>query len=136
VLLELNPGFAPVPTNGFVSRTRTLEHVPVPGRLEHVPVPGRLEHVPVDINGVIMFTDFEVIEIVDDNCPYPALLGIDWDFNNSIVVDLKKRHMNFERDGLRVIAPLDPNEVQWYTEPIREEDRGYALENIYKITTG
>jgi hypothetical protein len=38
---------------------------------------GRLEHVPVDIDGVRMFTDFEVIEIVDDSFPYPALLGID-----------------------------------------------------------
>jgi hypothetical protein len=52
---------------------------------------GRLEHVPVDIDGVRTFADFEVIEIVDDSCPYPALLGIDWDFNNSTVVDLKKR---------------------------------------------
>jgi hypothetical protein len=38
---------------------------------------GRLECVYVDINGVRMFADFEVIEIVDDSCPYPALLGID-----------------------------------------------------------
>jgi hypothetical protein len=61
------------------------------------------------------FADLEVIGIVDDNCPYPVLLGIDWAFNNSIVVDLKKRHMTFKRDGLRVIAPLDPYEVQRYT---------------------
>jgi hypothetical protein len=44
---------------------------------------------------VRIFSYFEVIEIVDDNCAYPALLGIDWDFNNSMVVDLKKRRMNF-----------------------------------------
>jgi hypothetical protein len=73
---------------------------------------GRLEHVPMDIDRVRTFPYFEVIEIVDDNCPYPALLGIDWDFNNSTVVDLKKRCMTFERDGLRVIAPLDPDEDQ------------------------
>jgi hypothetical protein len=64
----------------------------------------------------------------------PRLLGIDWDFNNSIVVDLKKRRMTFEGDGLRVIAPLDPDEGPRYTEPIREEDRAYELENIYKLT--
>ena len=57
--------------------------------------------------------------IVHDNCPYPALLGIDWAFNNSTVVDLKKIRMTFERDGLRVIAPLDLDEGQQYTEPIR-----------------
>jgi hypothetical protein len=95
---------------------------------------GRLEHVLVDIDGVRTFIDFEVIEIVDDNCPYPTLLGIDWAFNNSIVVDLKKRRMTFERDGLRVISPLDPYEDQIYIEPIREEDHAYEWENIYKLT--
>jgi hypothetical protein len=88
----------------------------------------------VDIDGVRTFADFEVIEIVDDSCPYPTLLGIDWSFNNSTVVDLNKRHMIFERDGLRVIAPLDLDEDQWYTEPIREENHAYALKNIYKLT--
>jgi hypothetical protein len=52
---------------------------------------GRLEHVPVDIDGVRTFTYFVVIEIVDDSFPYPALLGIDWAFDNSTLVDLKKR---------------------------------------------
>ena len=51
---------------------------------------GRLEHVLVDIDGVRTFGDFEVIEIVDDSFPYPALLGIDWAFDNSTIVDLKK----------------------------------------------
>jgi len=69
----------------------------------------------VDIDGVRKFADFEVIEIIDDNWPYPALLGIDWAFNNSIVVDLKKRCMKFERDNLWVIAPLYPNEGPRYT---------------------
>jgi hypothetical protein len=56
---------------------------------------GRLEHVPVDIDGVRTFADFEVIEIVDVSFPYPALFGIDWAFDNSTVVDLKKRCMTF-----------------------------------------
>jgi hypothetical protein len=94
----------------------------------------RLEHVTVDINEVRTFADFEEIEIVDDSCPYPTLLIIDCAFNNSIVVDLKKIRMAFEGDGLRVIAPLDPDEGQRYTEPIREEDRAYELKNIYKLT--
>jgi hypothetical protein len=38
---------------------------------------GRLKNVPMDIDGVSMFVDFEVIKIVDDRFPYPALLGID-----------------------------------------------------------
>jgi hypothetical protein len=73
----------------------------------------------MDINGVRKCADFEVIEIVDDNCPYPALLGIDWAFNNSTVVDLNKIRMTFEGDGLRVIAPLDPDEGHRYTKSIK-----------------
>jgi hypothetical protein len=53
-----------------------------------------------------------------------------------IVVDLKKIRMTFEGDGLRVIAPLDLDEGHRYIEPIREEDRAYDLENIYKLTVG
>jgi hypothetical protein len=96
---------------------------------------GRLEHVHVDIDGVRTFVDFELIEIVDDNYPYPTLLGIDWAFNNSTVVDLKKRRMMFEGDGLRIISPLDPNEGRKYTEPIGEEYHAYEIENIYKLIT-
>jgi hypothetical protein len=76
---------------------------------------GRLEHVPVDIDGVRTFADFKVIDIVDYSCPYPALLGIDWDFDNLTIIDLKKRRMTFEGDGLRVITPLDPDEGRRYT---------------------
>jgi hypothetical protein len=88
----------------------------------------------MDIDEVRMFADFELIEIVYDSCPYPVLLGIDLDFNNSIVVELKKRRMTFEGDGLKFIAPLDHSEGRRYTEPIREEDHAYDLENIYKLT--
>jgi hypothetical protein len=95
---------------------------------------GRLEHVPVDIDGVRTFANFEVIEIVDDSSPYPALLGIDWAVENSIIVDLKKRCMTFEINVLRVTAPLDLDEGPRYTNPIREEDYAYELENIYKLT--
>jgi hypothetical protein len=38
---------------------------------------GILEHVHVGIDEVRTFVDFEVIEIVDDSCPYLVLLGID-----------------------------------------------------------
>jgi hypothetical protein len=69
----------------------------------------------VDIDGVRTFVDFEVIEIVDDSFPYPALLGIDWAFENSTIVDLKKRRMTFEKVSLRLIAPLDPDEGPRYT---------------------
>jgi hypothetical protein len=37
---------------------------------------GRLENVEIDVAGVKTVADFEVIEIMGDKDPYPALLGI------------------------------------------------------------
>jgi len=37
-----------------------------------------LHRVVVDIEGASALADFEVMEIVDDNNPYPMLLRIDW----------------------------------------------------------
>jgi hypothetical protein len=95
---------------------------------------GRLENVHLDIDGVRTFSYIEVIDIVDDSCPYCALLGIDWDLKNSNFVDLKKRRMKFEGNVLNFIAPLDSDEGHIYIEPTKEEDRAYELENIYKLT--
>ena len=52
---------------------------------------GRLSNVPMDIDGVQSLADFEVIEIIDDSKPYPMLLGIEWNFDNLIVINPKKK---------------------------------------------
>jgi hypothetical protein len=66
--------------------------------------------VEVNIEGVKTKVDFEVIEIMDESDPYPALLGIDWAFDNNAVLNLKKRQMSFETDTMCVVTPLDPYE--------------------------
>jgi len=38
---------------------------------------GQLQGVTVHIEGASVLANFEVIEIVEDKNPYPALLGID-----------------------------------------------------------
>lgn len=76
---------------------------------------GRLLNVPVDIDGVWSLADFEVIEIIDDSNPFPALLGIDWAFDNLVVINLKKKQMTFEGHNIRMIAPLDPSTGPRYT---------------------
>ena len=81
----------------------------------------RLEKFEVNIEGVKTKVDFEVIEIMDDSDPYPAFLGIDWEFNNNVLLNLKKRQMSFEMDMLRMIAPLDPNEGDGYNEHVNED---------------
>jgi len=56
-----------------------------------------LQGINVDIEGESMLSKFEVIEIVDDNNPYPMLLGIDWATDVNGVVNLKECKMIFER---------------------------------------
>ena len=80
---------------------------------------GQLPHVPVDIDEVRSFADFEVIEIIGDRRPYPALPGIDWAIDNMAIIDLKKRQMTFEDSQIQVIAPLDPFQGPRYIEPIQ-----------------
>ena len=78
--------------------------------------------------------DFEVIEIVDESSPYPALLGIDWAADMNGVINLRKRKMIFEKNSLRVVIPLDPVEGPHYTELMRNEGSDDELDCIYKIT--
>ena len=96
----------------------TLDWSPIQLRLANqqkiVPL-GRFPSVPVDIDGVCTVAEFEVIEIIDDNNPYPALLGIEWAMENAVVINLKKRQMTFEGKDLRVIVPLDPLQGERYT---------------------
>ena len=90
----------------------TLEWSPIQLRLANqqkiVPL-GTFPSVQVDIDGINTLAEFEVIEIIDDSNPYPALLGIEWAMENAAVIDLKRRQMTFEGGDLRVILPLDPS---------------------------
>ena len=63
---------------------------------------GRLSNMSVDIDGVRSLVYFEVIEIIDDSNPFPALLAIDWAFDNLTVINLKKKQMTFEGHNIRI----------------------------------
>jgi len=96
---------------------------------------GSLYSVTVGIEGVSVLANFEVIEIVDDSNPYPALLGIEWAIDINEVINLKKRKMTFEKKSLKVVVPLDPAEGARYTEPIHDYvESDDDLDQIYKIT--
>ena len=103
-----------------------IEWSPIQLRLSNqqkiVPL-GRFPSLPVDIDGVSTLADFEVIEIIDDSNPYPALLGIEWAMENYAVIKLKNRQMTFQGKGLRFIVPLDPSQGERYTDPVRDEDQ-------------
>ena len=95
---------------------------------------GRLQGITVDIDGASTRTDFEVIEIMDESTPYPALLGIYWATDMNGVINLKKRKMIFEKNSLRIVVPLDPAEGACYTEPVRGDESDDDLDCICKIT--
>lgn len=81
---------------------------------------GILSKIVVYITGFKVRADFEVIQIVEDVDPYPTLLGLDWAIDMGGIINLKKQRMVFEREGTRVIIPLDPAEGERYKEPAQE----------------
>jgi hypothetical protein len=80
------------------------------------------------MDGVCSVADFEFIEIVHNSQPYPALLGLDWAFDNQAIINLKKREMIFEGGGFKVTVPLDPLEARRYVEPTRDK-----IDNLYNM---
>jgi hypothetical protein len=85
---------------------------------------GSMESVEIDFVGVKTIDDFEVIEIMEDKDPYPALLGIDWANENYAVINLKKDTMTFEAGGIKVVHLLDPYVGPIYTEPTNNNMEG------------
>ena len=87
----------------------------------------------MDIEGASAQVDFEVMEIVDDNNPYPALLEIEWATDMNGVINLKKRKIIFEKKSLCVVVPLDLVKGARYTKPVRNDESDDDLDYIYKI---
>lgn len=50
---------------------------------------GWIKQVEVHLYGVKTYVDFKVIEILDGKYLYLALLGIDWEFDNNAIFNLK-----------------------------------------------
>lgn len=94
---------------------------------------GHLHGVTMDIEGACAIVDFEVIEIVYDNNPYPVLLRIDWEFDVNMVINLKKRNMKFEKKELRVIIFLDPTDGVRYMEPVQDYYEEEDIDQVYNI---
>jgi hypothetical protein len=114
----------------------TLGYSPIRLKLENqhrvLPI-GRLKGVTIYLDGVHTMAYFEVIEIVDGTKPYSTLLGLDWEFDNQDIINLKTRKMNFELDEYRVIAPLDPSQGERFVEATCLDLE--EINQLYKTTT-
>ena len=84
---------------------------------------GRLTQVHMEIEGLIKYADFRVIDIVDDTNPYPTLLGIDWAIDDQTIINFKKMILSFEDSKIRVVAPTDSLEGKRCVEPVHSERR-------------
>ena len=94
---------------------------------------GHLSSIQIDLDRVCNLADFEVIEIINDNTLYPALLGIDWAFDNQVIINLKKNTMSFEGNGIWVIGPLDPALGPRYIELITVEEEARNINVVYQL---
>jgi hypothetical protein len=97
---------------------------------------GSLQNVEVDLVGVKTLDDFEFIEIMGENDPYPTLLGIDWAYENYAIIDLTKETMTFESDGMKVTQRLDPYQGPRYIELVDDTLETDVLDNLYHMTVG
>lgn len=71
-----------------------------------------------------------------DKDPYQKLLGIYLAFKNYAMIDLKKKLMIFEVEGVRLIQHLDPCQRLRLTEPTNNmEDLG-LLGQLYQLKIG
>jgi hypothetical protein len=70
------------------------------------------------------------MEIVDDHQPHPMPMGLEWAFENKVVINMKKREMIFEVGELKVTRPLDPTEGKRYIETYK----GNEIDNLYNMT--
>ena len=93
-----------------------------------------LPSVLVDLDGVHSLANFEVIEIIDDSTPYPTLLGIDWEFENQVIINLKKKTISIEGNGICIIGLLDPALGWTYIELITAEEETCNIDTVYQLT--
>jgi hypothetical protein len=94
---------------------------------------GRLKGEIIDMDGVHIVANFEVIEIVYGTTPYPSLLGLEWAFDNQDVIKLKTQKMTFEFDEYIVIAPLNPSKGERFVEATHLDLE--EINQLYRTTT-
>ena len=87
----------------------------------------------MEVEGLRTYADLEVIDIVDEKNPYLVLLGIDWEIHNQTIINFKKRILSFKDSKMRVVAPIDPLEGQWYVEHVNSEGKENYQDQLYNI---
>ena len=97
---------------------------------------GWVSNLVVDVEGMRTRVDFDIIEVVNGEDSYPALLGVGWANDSMVVINFKKQMMTFENQDIRVIAPMDPDEGKRYIKLVKDEvvkgwDHAYNISKDY-----
>jgi hypothetical protein len=85
----------------------------------------------MDLDGVHTTT---VIDIVNNTKHYPSSLGLDWAFDNQVIINLNTKKMVFESGEYRVIETLDPSEGGRYVEPAIQNFITEEINQFYRTT--
>ena len=78
----------------------------------------------IKVEGLKIYTYFDVIEIVYEITSYPMLLGIGLENEYLAVINFKKRVITLKNCDIQIIAPLDPFEGKRHVEPRKDEVMG------------
>jgi hypothetical protein len=57
-------------------------------------------------------------------------MGLEWEFDNQVIINFKRREMILEVGDLKFTAPLEPSEGNRYTQLARGKD----IDNLYNLT--
>jgi hypothetical protein len=95
---------------------------------------GILKNTIVYLDGMCTTTDFEVMDMVDESIPFPALLGINWAFYNQSIISLNNRKVIFEARKIMVVEPLDPSDCEIYVEPMSDSVLDDDVNQLYRTT--
>ena len=79
------------------------------GNQEKVQPIGRVSNLDIDVEGMRIHANFDIIEVVNGEFSYLSLLGVGWANDTMAVINFKKRMMTFENQNIRVITPMDPD---------------------------
>jgi hypothetical protein len=57
-------------------------------------------------------------------------MGLQWAFDDKVIINIKRRDMIFEVGDLKVTTPLDLIEGNKYIDPTKRKD----IDNLYNMT--
>ena len=91
---------------------------------------GLCRNIETTIMGIIVTTNFKVIEPKEGSKSYPALVGLPWARKMKANISLEKDRIKLKGQGKKSIIPLDPKEG---TPSEESNDIEEKVKQLYKV---